>query len=106
MAYTLDFSGNVDVSARFWWPVTEAIGAVAYLIDLDRKTEDEAWYRRLWQFSSTHFIDHEVGGWFPEIDADGQATTTIFAGKPDIYHALQACLFPPSGRLSRHFDDA
>ena len=100
-AYTLDFDGNVADGSRFWWPVTEAINAIATLLILDGRPEDETWYRKLWGFADTHFIDHENGGWFPAIDKDGRPTSSIFAGKPDIYHALQACLFPLSGRISR-----
>ena len=99
-AYTLDFNGDVAIGARFWWPVTEAIGAVAALIKLDRRPEDEDWYRRLWTFAADHYIDHRRGGWFPEIDASGAVTATIFAGKPDIYHALQACLYPLTEGIS------
>ena len=82
--------------------MTEAIGAVASLIKLDHNAADEAWYRRLWTFAATHYVDHENGGWFPEIDENGAVTGTIFSGKPDIYHALQACLFPMTDGLSRY----
>ena len=93
LAYTLDFDGSVAIPSRFWWPVTEAIGAVAALIRTDPRPQDEAAYRRLWTFAAAHFIDPTRGGWFPEIDAAGAVTTTIFKGKPDLYHSLQACLF-------------
>ena len=94
IAYTLQFGGAVDKAWRFWWPVTEAIGAFAGLIKLDRRNEDEAWYRRLWTFADAHYIDHARGGWFPEIDPAGAVTSTIFKGKPDIYHSFQGCLLP------------
>jgi len=100
-AYTLNFDGSVADASRFWWPVTEAINAVATLILLEENPADEVWYRQLWGFADQHLIDHKHGGWFPAIDADGAPTSSIFAGKPDIYHALQACLFPLSGRVSR-----
>lgn len=103
LAYTLDFGGAVDIASRFWWPVSEAIGAVSALIALERRPEDEIWYRKLWQFAAVHFVDHEAGGWFPEINAQGNVTTSIFNGKPDIYHALQACLIPLSGGLSGNY---
>jgi len=103
-AYTLNFDGSVADASRFWWPVTEAIGAVAALVLLDRRQEDEIWYRKLWTFAHDHFIDHKCGGWFPAIDAAGAPTQSIFAGKPDIYHSVQACLLPASGRLSRLFN--
>ncbi|MEO1638398.1 MAG: AGE family epimerase/isomerase [Pseudomonadota bacterium] len=101
LAYTLNFDGSVADGSRFWWPVTEAIGAVGALIACEGRADDEAWYRTLWHFADRYFIDHDRGGWYPAIDEAGKPTSSIFAGKPDIYHALQACLFPPSGRLSR-----
>ncbi|MEC8573928.1 MAG: AGE family epimerase/isomerase, partial [Pseudomonadota bacterium] len=81
--------------------VTEAIGAVAALIALDRSPADEIWYRKLWNYANDTHVDHIHGGWFPAVDETGQVVTSIFEGKPDIYHSLQACLFPMSGRLSR-----
>lgn len=101
-AYTLKPDGSVDNPSRYWWPVTEAIGAVAALIKLDRRSEDEVWYRRLWLFADRFFIDHKHGGWFPELDDQNKPINTIFKGKPDIYHSLQACLFPLAKRLSRN----
>lgn len=100
LAYTLDFGGGVADATRLWWPVTEAIGALAALIKLERNPADEAWYRRLWLFADRHFIDHVHGGWFAAIDATGQPTQSLFRGKPDIYHAVQACLFPLADGLS------
>ncbi|WP_281709183.1 AGE family epimerase/isomerase [Phaeobacter italicus] len=94
LAYTLNFDGSIAMANRFWWPVTEAIGALATLIKLERRDEDEHWYRRLWQFASARFVDHENGGWIPEIDPSGKPKMTIFEGKPDLYHSFQACLFP------------
>jgi mannose/cellobiose epimerase-like protein (N-acyl-D-glucosamine 2-epimerase family) len=92
--YTLAADGSVLRDARYWWPVTEAIGAMAALIKLDAQPEDELWYRRLWGFAASHLIDHARGGWFPELARDNGAAAGQFAGKPDIYHALQADLLP------------
>lgn len=33
--YTLDFDGRPAIRARYWWPVTEAIGVFASLLKLD-----------------------------------------------------------------------
>jgi sulfoquinovose isomerase len=92
--YTLAADGSVARPARYWWPVTEAIGVLAALIKLDPQPGDEVWYRRLWDFADTHLIDHARGGWFPELAADNTKAMDQFTGKPDIYHALQADLFP------------
>ncbi|MGY3436654.1 MULTISPECIES: AGE family epimerase/isomerase [unclassified Marinovum] len=98
--YTLDFDGTPAIEDRYWWPVTEAIGVLAAFIKLERNPADEVWYRRLWQFADAHFVDHDRGGWFHEIDAEGKPTEWQFPGKGDIYHALQAELFPLAPGLS------
>lgn len=100
--YTLDFGGTHDNRARYWWPVTEAIGALAMFLKLSPDGEDEARYRKLWAFADTAFVDHKNGGWFPEIDDAGQPAMTQFKGKPDIYHSIQAVLYPMTGGISRH----
>jgi len=99
--YTVGFDGAPLITDRYWWPVTEGIGALASLVKLEKRPEDEAWYRRLWQFADAHFIDPANGGWFPEIDAEGDPAATQFKGKPDIYHALQATLYPLAPGLAR-----
>lgn len=98
--YTVNFNGTVRRPARYWWPVTEAIGAAAAFLKLDWQAEDERLYRDLWRFASEVLIDHENGGWFPEIDDANQPAATQFTGKPDIYHSVQAALFPRTPRLS------
>lgn len=99
--YTLKFDGAWDNANRYWWPVTEAIGTAAAFLKLAPNAQDEALYRRLWRFSNDHLIDHQAGGWYPELAADNSKAATQFAGKPDIYHSIQAALFPPVPRLSR-----
>ncbi|KPP83824.1 MAG: N-acyl-D-glucosamine 2-epimerase [Rhodobacteraceae bacterium HLUCCA08] len=101
LVYTLGADGRPAIRARYWWPLTEALGVLASLLKLDPTPADEDWYRRLWHFADAHFIDHRHGGWFPEIDDDGAPAATQFRGKPDIYHALQALLLPLAPGLSR-----
>ena len=98
--YTLDAEGKIKVRERFWWPVTEAIGAISVLQQADRQEEDEKWYRQLWQFSDQYLIDHSFGGWFGVIDAQNRPSQTQFKGKPDIYHSLQAALIPLTSSIS------
>ncbi|WP_371169620.1 AGE family epimerase/isomerase [Aliiroseovarius sp. 2305UL8-7] len=101
LAYTLQFDGTPYIRDRYWWPVTEAIGVLACFLKLGGTEAQKDWYARLWQFADAHFIDHEHGGWYPEIDAEGRPTVTQFNGKPDIYHALQATLIPLAQHISR-----
>ncbi|AZV80781.1 AGE family epimerase/isomerase (plasmid) [Parasedimentitalea marina] len=100
-AYTLNFDGTPAIGSRYWWPVTEAIGVLASFLKLGGNQVQHDWYSRLWCFADAHFIDYENGGWFPEIDEQGKPTTTQFLGKPDIYHSVQAALFPLTSGLSK-----
>ncbi|EIE51460.1 N-acylglucosamine 2-epimerase [Citreicella sp. 357] len=99
--YTLDAEGGHAIRDRYWWPVCEGIGAMAALIKLDRQPSDEQWYRRLWLHAALRHVDVRRGGWFPEIDESGAPCEIQFTGKPDIYHSLQAALFPLEPGLSR-----
>lgn len=100
LVYTLDTQGRPHWPVRLWWPVCEGIAAAATLGAITRETLYEDWYRRFWDFAARWLIDREHGGWHPQIRDDGQPATEPFAGKPDIYHALQACLGPllPAGK--------
>jgi mannose/cellobiose epimerase-like protein (N-acyl-D-glucosamine 2-epimerase family) len=101
--YTLDWQDAPALRQKLWWPCAEAIGAAAFLCAHDPSPFHEMWYRRLWDFAADHFIDRENGGWIPELSEDLEPTHSLFTGKPDIYHAVQACLiplFPANGSLT------
>ncbi|AJE46372.1 AGE family epimerase/isomerase [Celeribacter indicus] len=102
-AYTLNFDGSVRVADRYWWPVTEAIGAVATLLKLGGTQGDLHWYRRLWDTAFDLFVDEEDGGWVPEVDENGRQRERQFIGKPDIYHSLQAILYGLHDGVSHHY---
>lgn len=92
--YTLEWDGSARIRDRYWWPCCEAIGAAAFLNAIDGAPEYEEWYRRIWSFCATRFIDRRNGGWHAQLDNDLKPNAGPFYGKPDIYHALQACLIP------------
>ncbi|WP_378947025.1 AGE family epimerase/isomerase [Mesorhizobium sp. ANAO-SY3R2] len=92
--YTLEWDGSARITDRYWWPCCEAIGAAAFLNAVDGDTAYEEWYRRIWSFCATRFIDRRNGGWHAQLDNDLKPNAGPFYGKPDIYHALQACLIP------------
>ena len=68
--YTLDFENRPALRYKIWWPATEAIGAAAFIAEHDADPFFEDWYRRVWSFSTNHFIDPANGGWFPELGED------------------------------------
>ncbi|MBC6406689.1 MAG: AGE family epimerase/isomerase [Rhodobacteraceae bacterium] len=102
--YTLCADGRPDIRDRYWWPLTEALNVLAALLKCDPQASDAAWYQRMWHFADGHFIDHKQGGWFPELDANGTPTEKQFTGKPDIYHSVQAVLFPLCAGVSRLYE--
>ncbi len=102
--YTLDWDNQPIMREKLWWPVAEAIGAAAFIGAYDKNAYYQQWYRKLWDFAENHVIDHERGGWISELKEDLTPTSRLFVGKPDIYHALQACLiplYPPVGSLTK-----
>ncbi|SFA71200.1 Mannose or cellobiose epimerase, N-acyl-D-glucosamine 2-epimerase family [Poseidonocella pacifica] len=94
IAYTLGPDGEVSRDWRFWWPCAEAIGAAHRLHTVTGDAFYAEWYARVWEYVDARHIDHVHGGWFHQIDENGEPVAGIFPGKPDIYHALQACLIP------------
>ena len=72
----------------------EGIGAAAFLARHTGEISYETWYRRIWDFAARHLIDRRAGGWRPQLGDDLRPKNGYFVGKPDIYHALQACLIP------------
>ncbi len=92
--YTLDNDQRPLVRDRYWWPCTEGIGAAAFLNAIDGDAFYEEWYRRIWDWCATHMIDRTTGSWRPQLDDALVPNTNPFFGRPDIYHALQACLIP------------
>src|SRR5665213_485299 len=92
--YTLDWASRPHLGTRLWWPAAEGIGAAAFLNVIDGAPEYEKWYRRIWDFVVAHLIDRENRGWRTEPIAPEPGSRGLFEGKPDLYHALQACLIP------------
>jgi sulfoquinovose isomerase len=92
--YTLDPDDRPVVSERLHWVVCEAVLAAD---SLHRRTGDvryadaaDEW----WQHIAEHFLDRVNGGWWQELAPTMTPSTTIWSGKPDVYHSYQALLFP------------
>jgi sulfoquinovose isomerase len=102
--YTLDWQDRPTRTDRYWWPLAEGIAAASVLRQVSDDPRFELWYRRIWSFVATHVIDRDHGGWHPELDDTLIPVSRVFTGKPDLYHALQACLIPllpATGSLTR-----
>ncbi|MCJ7827155.1 MAG: AGE family epimerase/isomerase, partial [Demequinaceae bacterium] len=51
-------------------------------------------YRRWWDFVGTFHLDREGGSWWHELGPNNAISRTVWEGKADIYHAIQATLIP------------
>ena len=102
--YTLDWDDVPAKRNKLWWPACEGAGAAHFLNEHVPSDFHEESYRKIWGVIGKAFIDHQNGGWHEELTEDLIPAHTLFPGKGDIYHALQACLiplFPATGSLNR-----
>ncbi len=92
--YTLDWRDRPVVRSRMHWVVCEAIAAADAL---HRRTGDPSYggcYERWWDHARRCFVDTDRGSWHHELGPDNRPAATVWQGKPDVYHAVQACLLP------------
>lgn len=92
--YTTDWNGRPVVHTRMHWVVAEAINTATTLY---RETQNPS-YADLavewWSYAERFLIDAQRGSWHHELDPANSPSSTIWVGKPDIYHAYQAALLP------------
>ena len=94
LVYTVDWEGRPVVHDRMHWTLAEGIDTASVLYRITGKSIYAEWYARFWQYVDEYMIDHQRGSWFHQLDANNQVIGTVWPGKPDIYHALQATLIP------------
>ena len=92
--YTVDWSGRPVVRQRMHWVAAEAIGAAAALAAATGEPAYERWYATWWDHVAEVFRDPAGGSWWHELGPDNRPAETVWWGKPDVYHALQATLLP------------
>ena len=92
--YTTDWAGVPVVRERMHWVDAEAIGAAAALFTRTLEERYERDYAAWWGYAREHLIDLEGGSWWHELDASNRPSHVVWDGKPDLYHAVQATLFP------------
>jgi sulfoquinovose isomerase len=92
LAYTVDWQGQEVSSQRLHWPLAEGLGAARYLRAATGRAEYADWYAAFWQVADRCFRDRQGGSWWHELGPDGRPGATIWVGKPDLYHILNALL--------------
>jgi mannose/cellobiose epimerase-like protein (N-acyl-D-glucosamine 2-epimerase family) len=92
--YTTDWDGTPVVRERMHWVAAEGIAAAAAL---HRRTGEPVYaerYAEWWAYVAEHVRDLERGSWHHELDAANRPQASVWPGKPDLYHAVQATLLP------------
>jgi len=92
--YTTDFDGQPVLRTRLHWVMAEAVAAAAVLFKVTGQVRYQNDLEAWWQAIDHYFVDRTQGSWHHELDPAGRPCTTLWPGKPDIYHALQASLLP------------
>ncbi|MGD0246103.1 MAG: AGE family epimerase/isomerase [Streptosporangiaceae bacterium] len=94
LLYTVDLGRRPVITARLHWVACEAVLAADAL---HRRTGEErfaAAAARWWSDIDRYFIDRQNGGWHHELTPEMTPAAGTWSGKPDLYHAYQALLFP------------
>ncbi|WP_206490825.1 AGE family epimerase/isomerase [Rhodococcus sp. KRD162] len=100
--YTTDWAGRPVVTGRLHWVLCEAIAAAA---TLGRHTGEDRYhsdYRTWWDIAADCCVDGVDGSWHHELDTRNRPAATVWSGKPDLYHAVQATWisrYPPSSSM-------
>ena len=94
IVYTTDWEGRPVVRDRMHWTLAEAINtsAVLYRVTGDNRYAED--YAGFMEYLDKYVHDSRYGSWFHQMDSDNRVIGTVWPGKSDIYHAIQATLIP------------
>ncbi len=92
--YTIDWEGKPVVRSRMFWVAAEATmtAYVLWCFENDAKFIND--YTHWWKYIDAHVLDKKNGSWIHELDADQNPVAITWPGKPDTYHAFNACVLP------------
>lgn len=96
ICYTTDWEGNPVVHDRMHWTLAEAINTSAVLFRVTNKLKYSMDYIEFMEYLDEKVLDHVNGSWFHQLNEKNEVIGTVWPGKSDIYHALQATLIPYS----------
>lgn len=94
IAYTTDWNGKPVVHDRMHWSLAEAINTSATLYHVTKKEKYAVDFAEFMEYLEDKVHDHVNGSWFHQLDRNNRVIGTVWPGKSDIYHALQATLIP------------
>ena len=94
IAYTTDWNGEPVIRDRMHWTLAEAINTSSVLYRVTGNEKYAADYEKFIRYLDRYVMDHKNGSWFHQLDGDNNVIGTVWPGKPDLYHAVQAMLIP------------
>ncbi len=94
LVYTTDWEGMPVVHDRMHWTLAEAINTSAVLYRVTGKEKYAADYGAFMCYLDETVHDKKNGSWFHQMDRENRVIGTVWPGKSDLYHALQATLIP------------
>lgn len=94
IAYTTDWNGKPVVHDRMHWTLAEAINTSATLYHVTKKEKYAVDFAEFMEYLEDKVHDHVNGSWFHQLNRNNRVIGTVWPGKSDIYHALQATLIP------------
>lgn len=94
ICYTTNWEGKPIVHDRMHWTLAEAINtsAVLYRVTGNEKYKED--YAKFMEYLDEKVLDHKNGSWFHQLDRNNNLLSTVWPGKSDLYHALQAMMIP------------
>ena len=94
IVYTTDWSGKPVVHDRMHWTLAEAVNTSAVLYRVIGNDSYADQYAEFLQYLDEVVLDKKNGSWFHQLDRNNRLLGTVWPGKSDLYHALQATLIP------------
>lgn len=94
LVYTTDWEGIPVVHDRMHWTLAEAMNTSAVLYRVTGKEAYASEYAEFMRYLDEVVADHVNGSWFHQLDRKNRVIGTVWPGKSDLYHAVQATLIP------------
>lgn len=99
ICYTTDWNGEPVVHDRMHWTLAEAINTSAVLCRITGSDRYAVDFAAFMEYLDEKVLDHVNGSWFHQLDRNNDLKGTVWPGKSDLYHAVQATLIPYNERI-------
>jgi mannose/cellobiose epimerase-like protein (N-acyl-D-glucosamine 2-epimerase family) len=90
--YTTDWQGAPIIDLRLHWVHAEAVSSAVTLGSVTGDTNYAEQFATWWDYIRSVVVDPVNGSWRHELDPQGQPSSQIWQGRPDLYHSVHAAL--------------